>query len=104
MVSREMVVSMVGGAEDLASALEKHDTGAAVSVAQRLQRTAQRHNSTDLRQLAEQLEQVATEDSDLVKLAATADELLELCRRTQRDYLSTREEQEPSVTGEQLKE
>jgi hypothetical protein len=103
-VSRELVVSLAGGAADLASVLEQQDTAAAASVAQRLQRTAQRHNAPELHQLAEQLEQVATDCRDLVQLAATAGELLDLCRRTQRDYLNARERQESLVSGELLQQ
>ncbi|MFO7903419.1 MAG: diguanylate cyclase [Planctomycetota bacterium] len=89
--TREMVFSVASSAEVLASALEKHDTAAVVTVAKRLQQTAQSYDAADLRRLAEQVEELAVEDEDVLALATTADELVDLCRKTQRDYVIARQ-------------
>src|SRR5262245_44743682 len=74
--------------EKLACALDSQDIGSLAAMAGRLTVTAEEDGVLQIAELAQQLEKVAGEERDLIEIVQVTTELLELCRSTQKAYLS----------------
>ena len=93
----DVVTGIAGGAEGLAKALEKQDAPAVAVIAQRLNLIAAKHNASELGEAAEQLQVLASENGDLLELAARIGDLMEMCREMQRHYLNAHDTNQPRV-------
>jgi diguanylate cyclase (GGDEF)-like protein/PAS domain S-box-containing protein len=97
--SGNVVFSMARRTEELAKALENQDAPAVAIIATRLKLTAANDNAKEIAQAAEHLEQLASEDEDMVELYAAAADLIDLCRSTQRSCLNAGRIGSPRTRG-----
>jgi diguanylate cyclase (GGDEF)-like protein/PAS domain S-box-containing protein len=73
--------------ERLAQLVDAKDISGMVALAGRLRATAEKSDVPEIARIAEQLQVSATNDPELKTLVELTNELLELCRSTQRTYL-----------------
>ncbi len=73
--------------ENLAEAVDREDLDSLVAFATRLQSTAEKHDLTPIADAAQSLTEQASNDAELEELVKTTQELITLCRSTQRAYL-----------------
>ena len=73
--------------ERLADALDNMDRAGIAALAERLNLTATKYESTKIADVASQLEQAARGDHDVKGLVILTNELVDLCRSAQRAYL-----------------
>ncbi len=71
----------------LAEAVEKNDVEGISVLARRLQMMAASYQADEVEAVAGRLREAASEDTDVKDLAALTNDLVELCRSTQRAYL-----------------
>ena len=86
-VSKETALRIGIQIERLAVALDARNLSDLEAMAGRLKKTAGKYGVENIATVAEQLEQAASEDSELKDLLDLTSELLRLCRTTQRAYL-----------------
>lgn len=75
--------------ERLSDALDNQDRNGIAVLAQRLVVTAQKYDATQIADVAAELQQAASDDSDIAELVLLTSELIDLCRLVQRAYLDT---------------
>lgn len=87
-VSKQTALRIGTQIERLAAAVDSQDLGVLQDMASRVRSTAARCNVPEIAEVAEKLEQEAHRDPDYVQLLSLTNELLGLCRSTQRAYLT----------------
>ena len=87
-ISKQTALGIGLQIENLAAAMDRQDAAAIVVQAERLKRTATKYGVGRIAICAEELEQLAGGEADLMTLAEVTNELLDLCRSTQRAYFS----------------
>jgi HPt (histidine-containing phosphotransfer) domain-containing protein len=87
-VTKETALSIGAEIERVASALDNRDISGLATLAGRLKRTAAKGSFTQLSELAAELEDAASDDSEMTTLIQQTHELLDLCRSTQRVFLA----------------
>ena len=86
-VSKQTALKIGLEIERLATALDQRDIFGMSTLASRLKATATQHCVPQIADVAQQLEEAATDDPDLIQLVQLTGELLDLCRMTQNAYL-----------------
>lgn len=89
-VSKQTALRIGTQIEKLAAAVDSQNLAALQDMAGRVRSTAARCNVPEIAQVAERLEKEAQRDPDYAELLALTNELLGLCRSTQRAYLPAR--------------
>lgn len=82
--------------ERLTEALDDHDFESLGVVAHRLEQTARKYNVPEIVESAESISRTLGNDSDLYSVLENANKLLDICRRTQRAFVTFHE----ATTGE----
>ena len=88
-VSKQTALKIGLEIERLACTLDSQDIAGLAALAGRLKATASKSGIAEIAELAEQLQQKATDDPHLATLVELTQNLLELCRSTQRAYLNS---------------
>jgi diguanylate cyclase (GGDEF)-like protein/putative nucleotidyltransferase with HDIG domain/PAS domain S-box-containing protein len=96
-VSKQTALRIGLEIERLACALDAQDIFGLAALAGRLKTTATKYGVPQIAELAEQLQQSATDEPDLIYLVQLTNDLLNLCRSTQNAYLKSADE--PEVIG-----
>jgi hypothetical protein len=96
-VSKQTALRIGLEIERLACALDAQDIFGLAALAGRLKTTATKYGVPQIAELAEQLQQSATDEPDLIHLVQLTNDLLNLCRSTQNAYLKSADE--PEVIG-----
>lgn len=86
-VAKETALSIGLQIEELASALDNQDLDRLGALAARLRGVAEQYGVDPLIQSAEGLVRAVSEESDLLSVLQSANDLLRLCRSTQRSYI-----------------
>lgn len=86
-VSKETALSIGLQIERLSSALDDRDLNGLKIMANRLNTVATKQGVSEIAERAAQLEQSVTDDLALMEIVGSANELLDLCRCTQKSYL-----------------
>ena len=76
--------------ERLAQAVDDHDIAGIKALAARLEATAAHGEIREIEAVAADIKQAAGEDSDLISLLQMVEQLMTLCRSTQKVYTDTR--------------
>ncbi len=87
-VSRDVACDIGSQIERLVNAIDKQDVDLLKALAARLKSTASQHGIDQITNQAAALEASVSDSSDAVDVLESAYELIELCRSTQRGYLS----------------
>lgn len=87
-VSRQTALQISVEIERLARALDEQDLSSMSSLAGRLKQTAAKSGIPSMAELAGQIEELAAEEPDLLDLVKLTTDLLDLCRSTQRAFLT----------------
>ncbi|OHB74921.1 MAG: hypothetical protein A2W31_13470 [Planctomycetes bacterium RBG_16_64_10] len=87
-VSKQTALGIGLQIESLASAMDHKDVVGIAAHAGHLRKTATMHGVHHIAQVAAEIEQLAADDADPMKLAQLTNDLLELCRATQTAYLN----------------
>jgi hypothetical protein len=87
-VSKQTALQIGLQIEDLAGAVDRHDRSTLVALAERLKLTATKNGVSDIADTAGELERAVRENGEEIQLAELTSDLLDLCRATQRVYLS----------------
>lgn len=87
-VSRDVACDIGSQIERLVNAIDKQDVDLLKALAGRLKSTASQHGIDPITNQAAALEASVSDSSDAVDVLESAYELIELCRSTQRGYLS----------------
>jgi diguanylate cyclase (GGDEF)-like protein/PAS domain S-box-containing protein/putative nucleotidyltransferase with HDIG domain len=87
-VTKETALSIGLQIERLSAALDDRDLSSLKVMAKRLNTTAARQGVYEIAAQAAQLDQSLTGDEDLLEVVIAANDLLDLCRSTQRSYLT----------------
>ena len=87
-LSQETAIAIGSQMERLVEAIDKQDMDRLKTLADRLRATAAKHGATTIAKKATELEAAVNSDADVVSVLESACELIELCRSTQRDYLT----------------
>jgi HD-GYP domain-containing protein (c-di-GMP phosphodiesterase class II) len=95
-VSKQTALSIGVQIERLSSALDQRDLPSLQVMAHRLGTVADRQGVYAIAEQASRLEQAVSDDAELLAIVETANELLDLCRATQRSYLHEEPTEETS--------
>jgi diguanylate cyclase (GGDEF)-like protein/PAS domain S-box-containing protein len=87
-VSKQAALRIGMQIERLAGALDSQDYSNLSAMAGRLAATATKEGVPEIAELATELESLAADDPDLLKVVELTTDLLELCRATQNSYLT----------------
>ncbi|MGD9126931.1 MAG: diguanylate cyclase [Planctomycetia bacterium] len=90
-VTQNVVINIARGTEGLARALENQNVLAIAEIAQNLKLIADTHHVKKLSEAAGKLQQLASENRNLIDLADSISNLIHMCRDMQREYLITQD-------------
>ena len=98
-ISKEAALNIGMQIERLSAALDKRDIEGIVAIATRLKSTAEKHGAEQIAEKAQFLSQVTNQESELYDVLQNTNELLDLCRLSQRSLLvmSNTTNQEPAT-------
>jgi len=86
-VSKEAALDIGMQIERLSAALDKRDIDGIVAIATRLKSTAEKHGAEHIAEKAQFISQVTNQESELYDILQNSNELLDLCRLSQRSLL-----------------
>ncbi len=102
-ISKETALQIGTQIEQLAKAVDRQDLAGMSSLAARLEAMAKRYNITPIAEVAAELRDAATDDSELRHLIKLAHDLLDLCRSTRRAYIADGDTREPKAESRERK-